>query len=485
MKPTRRIIKGAVRIVLYGAALVTLALIIILVAAHLDSAPGSNAKTDSQSTVSLYDNSGTDPASGLEVSHIPGNSTDDSFGTNPDDPSITEPGFSASIETDDNNNTTQPTTDIDSGLHPSLPDTTPSVGLAGQREGIQLAIDSVAEKYGAVGVQVAVVRNGRIVGAFAYGDATKGTRPMTVDVKIRVASLSKVVLGMLVMRLGEVGYLGIDADIGDYWGATVRNPNHVSTPVTIRQMLSHTSSIKVYDYGFFADGETIRRRFLDGSCFGTSTPGAIDSWNYNNYAFAALGLTIEVATDETVNDLAARYLFDPLGIDAAFGPGGVSGTDMLATLYTNSGGVGRSVDEQKRTLGSTYPGERGEEFPGGLTISAYDLAKLVAVLANDGVYSGISVLTPESVSLMETSQGRSGGFDQCLPLWRRTNLYGEEELFYHTGSNFGVYSLMSYNPVRGVGVVVLTTGADGKRDADGIYAICGEISEHIYAALGV
>jgi CubicO group peptidase (beta-lactamase class C family) len=329
-------------------------------------------------------------------------------------------------------------------------------------------------------VQVAVIKNGGIAGVYVYGDAVRGSRPMTADTKIRVASVSKVILTMAIMRLCELGQLDIDADIGVYWGAPVRNPNHADIPITMRQIMSHTSSIIVYDYGFAADGELVRRRFLDGSCFGRSTPGAIGSWNYNNYAFAALGLTVETALDETVNSIADRCLFAPLGIDAAFGGGSISDTGNIASLYTSGGGVGRSADAQRGTFGSTFPGERGEEFPGGLTISAYDLAKLIAALAGGGQYCGVRVLSPASVSLMETTQGRTGGFDQCLPLRRRANLYGRGELCYHTGSNYGVYNLISYDPISGDGVVVLTSGASGNTDSYGIYAVCGEITEYIY-----
>jgi CubicO group peptidase (beta-lactamase class C family) len=347
---------------------------------------------------------------------------------------------------------------------------------------IQAAVDTAARKYGAVGVQVAVIRDGEIADTFVYGDATRGEKPMDDTVKIRVASISKVILGMEVMRLRELGKLDLDADIGDYWGFSIRNPRYEETPITIRQILSHTSSMIVYDYGFSADGALVRSRFEDGSCFGKSTPGVIGSWNYNNYGFSALGLTVETALDETVNALAARDLFEPLGIDAAFGTGSISDTDNLATIYSG-GSVGRSVSTQKKTLGSTFPGENGEEFPGGIAISAYDLAKLIAALANDGEYNGVRVLSPESVAEMESSQGKTGGFEQCLPLRFRTELYGEDELYYHTGSNYGMFNLFSYNPNTRNGVVVLTSGASGDRDKYDIYAVCGEISRAVYGIL--
>ena len=58
-----------------------------------------------------------------------------------------------------------------------------------------------------------------------------------------------------------------------------------------------------------------------------------------------------------------------------------------------------------------------------------------------------------------------------------------DRLYYHTGSAYGVYNLLSYDPDAGDGVVVLTTGADGGRDEYGIYAVCGEISRILYEAV--
>jgi len=379
------------------------------------------------------------------------------------------------------NDHTGPGTGADTGLHsPNIGASLPPDIIAPDND-VQSAINSIAQKYGAVGVQVAVIKNGRITGTYEYGYATRGAAPMAANTKIRIASISKVILTMAIMRLVELGQLDLDKDIGEYWGFNVRNPNHKETPITIRQILTHTSSIRDYDYGFPAGGELVRSRLQDGSCFGSGAPGALSSFVYNNYAFATLGVTVETAAEETVNSIASRYFFKPLGIDAAFGSGSIKDTDNLATLYTSGGGVGRSVDAQKRALGNSYPGERGEEFPGGLTISAYDLAKLIAVLINDGEYEGVRVLSRESVAMMEASQGMVEGFEQCLTLRRRRNVFGQEELIYHTGSNYGVYTLFSYNPLSGNAVIVLTSGASDSRDANFMPVICAEISRYIYA----
>jgi len=448
-----------------------------------DPSPGPTSEAEDALAQTEDDGEAPNAGNGDPLVDEPPLSTDTGKGRS-DDATTDQATDQATDPAADQATDTKPGSATDPALNPGQ--TPPDPGLQTPvnppvlDDSLQAAIDNISKKHGAVGVQVAVINNGEIAGLYLYGYAIKDTMPMAADTKIRVASLSKVILAMEIMKLSELGQIDIDADIGEYWGFEIRNQNHKGTPITMRQILSHTSSIRLYDYGLASGGELIRSRFKDGSCFGGSAPGAMSAWNYNNYAFAALGVTVEVATGKTVNTLAKQHLFSPLGIDAAFGSGSIADTDNLATLYTYGGGIGRSADRQKSAMGSTYPGEDGEEFPGGLTISAQDLAKLIAVLINKGEYRRTRILSPESVTQMQFPQGRTGGFEQCLAIRRLTNHFGQDELFYHTGSNYGVFTLLSYNPTNGKGVVVLTSGADGTRDAIGIPIICAEISEHFY-----
>lgn len=350
-------------------------------------------------------------------------------------------------------------------------------------EDLRNSIDSISRRHGAVGVQVAVIHNGEILGTHNFGYATRNTQPMSDDIMIRTASLTKPILAMAILGLADEGVIDIDEDIGEYWGMSVRNPNRRDYPISIRQMLTHTSSINDFTLGFRSDEPLLREQFRDGTIFRNVTPGTMGSWLYSNFAYTALGVTIEIAIDETVNSIATRLLFAPLEIDAAFGSGSVQNTDMLATLYTSGGGVGRSVDRKIATTGSTLPGETGVEFSGGLTISALDLAQLLAVLINDGEFRGVRILSSEAVEVFETIEGTTGGFQQLLSMRQISGLFGEEEIIYHTGSNFGVFALMSYNPINGNGVVVLTTGARDERNALGMRMICVDISKYIYEHL--
>jgi len=365
---------------------------------------------------------------------------------------------------------------------------------------IQEAVDAAAREYGAVGLQVAVIEHGEVTDAYSCGYADKvmyavydtdtgetvclNAGQMTPQHKMRAASITKVAIGMTAMALAERGVVDLDASIGEYWGFPVKNPYYPDTPVTIRSILSHTSSIPIY-------GEDVSRYYGPVSAklaecrLAGLEPGALESWGYNNYAFSVLGMTLELADGRVMDDMAGEYFFDPLDMDAAFEAGEVENTDLLSNLYEYDGAVSQSVSLQKLYRLTPEPGAKGVYFAGGLTTSSTDLAKLVAVLANDGAYEGRRLLSAASVEALESPIGTPAGedFQQCHPLRLQEDIYGRDRLYYHTGSAYGVYNCISYDPDTGDGVVVLTTGASGVKDDRGIYAVCGRINQAVYAAI--
>lgn len=346
---------------------------------------------------------------------------------------------------------------------------------------IQKQIDAIAAKYGAVGLQAAVVENGEVTDTFSYGWAVKGVTPMTPDHKIRSASITKVAVGMAAMILNEGGVIDLDESIGTYWGVPAKNPSHPDVPVSIRTLLSHSSSLKVFSWQVSRSRDNVRNILQSGGSYMKSAPGSSGAWGYNNYGFGVLGQTLELASGKYLDEIMDQRLWSVMGIDAAFESGSVKNTDKLATLYEN-GKVYTSHSALLKNVRPSTLGASGDNYSGGMTISAGDLAKMAALLANDGRYGGLRLLSGESVALMESDSGisTSDGVPQAYPLRWRDGLYGRDRLYYHTGSGYGVYNLVSYDPAAGDAVVVLTTGADGSKDSQGIYAVCGEISQYIY-----
>ena len=352
-----------------------------------------------------------------------------------------------------------------------------------RHEDIQAQVDAVAARYGATGLQVAVVENGQLTDTYAYGWATRGSDKMTPDYKIRTASLTKVGVGVAAMILYEDGVIDLDESIGTYWDVQTENPYYPDDPVTIRSLMTHTSSIPVLGDDASRTYDSVRYR-LGSNSYSRVRPGSVWSWSYNNYAYGVLGQTLELASGKYLDDILYDRLWDIMDIDAAFESGEIQNKDLLATIY-RSGGVGRSAGSARNITRPAQPGASGTCFSGGLTMSAVDMGKMVALLAGGGRYEGLQLLRQSTIDTMQARlEAQLGdGTYQALALRSQDGLYGRDRIYYHTGSAYGVFNLLSYDPDTGDGVVVLTTGASGVKDSRNIYAVCSGISQYIYEVI--
>ena len=366
---------------------------------------------------------------------------------------------------------------------PQEPPAPPVPQLQLTQTDVDEALADVMEDFSAVAVSVAAIENGQLSQSGAWGWAIRDEREMTADTKLRVASLSKVAVGMCAMAMAQEGILDLDAPLSAYWGESVQNPYTQAQP-TARTLMSHSSSVKSLE---ISRGLSHLTSLLSrGSSWRSVEPGDVGGWYYSNFGVCVLGTTLELASGQVLDDYFQRHFCQPMGLTASFFGGNLE-EESLATLY-NPSSVGRTAAAQ---AGESIPDQIGDGaswYPGGLTISAVDLAKLVAVLANGGEYEGVSYLEPGTVAEMETPQfqvdpGETSVFDQCLILRRQENILGRDQIYYHTGSAYGVFSLLTFDPDTGDGVVVLTTGTPRQADEHGLYALCSQLSADLYARM--
>ncbi len=114
------------------------------------------------------------------------------------------------------------------------------------------------------GLQVSTMKAGEPVSSLAFGMAQQSSltsTPLTEAHKVRVASISKMVMAIGFMQLVETGKLDLDADISKVLGWSLRNPNFPDTPITARQLLAHTSSLRDADKYWLPAGADIRSFF--------------------------------------------------------------------------------------------------------------------------------------------------------------------------------------------------------------------------------
>ncbi len=345
----------------------------------------------------------------------------------------------------------------------------------------ELDFYAVMDKYTPVGAQIAIIESGEIKGVYSYGLADKKQGiAMTNDTKIRVASLTKVILGICAMKMDEEGIIDIDENIGKYWGnEKLANSRYPDEKITMRSILTHTSSISsVSDY---PGREKLEKQIAGSSLFGKKKPNTANAWYYNNFAIGVGGCTMEAAAEKNLNDYAIEKLFEPMSIEAAYSLADLPEGSPAAVLYFENGKKSRTKKDDETSF-SDLVGDNCPLFAGNVHISAEDYAKIMLMLMNDGTYEGTAILSPESVAEMEKGyfeiDDSESEFTQCLIL-RKRQLYNRN-LYYHTGNAYGTIALTSYDPETMDGVVIVTTGMGLSKDKDGIYSVCGEITKRVY-----
>lgn len=347
---------------------------------------------------------------------------------------------------------------------------------AATHEELQEKIDAFCRETGTVGMAAAYVRGGRVEETFAFGYATRGKDPMTADTSVRIASISKVMVGIAAHMSAYQGLVDLDAPLDIPLGFTLAR-HSAADSVSLRSILTHTSSIYplpaasgVYD--------RLKELLQDPENFYSSTSGDLRNWDYNNFAFYALGVAIERANGLTMDQILDAALCDALEIDASFWAGDLEDQSHIATLYDEKHNAVLTVEAQT-AVHSAGVGANGAVFAGNYHISARDLGKIVATLAADGCYEGVRVLPYAVVEGLESyinAKVPDHNFYQAQPLCFRKNIYGRKGLYYHTGSAYGAQCLICYDPWLGDGVVVLSSGGSGY-DRSRIYKVCGQTAE--------
>jgi len=329
-------------------------------------------------------------------------------------------------------------------------------------------------------------------GAAGLADRARG-RALTIDDPVRIASISKLVVAIGVMRLVEQGRLDLDRDVSDYLGWSLRNPAFPDRPITLRLLLSHRSSLTDnVDYAIPL-GSTLRETVAAPAAFDAAhPPGAY--FHYSNLNFPVIASVMERAAGERFDRLMARLVLQPLGLDACFNWTTCSHDDLARAVVLYDG-EGRAIRDDLGGVPPACPvlapegvacdlaayelGSNGALFSpqGGLRISVRDLVTVGRLLLMRGRYAGTRFLSEDSISSLVTPAWRFDGANgetdngfycayglavQVLPVDAegcRDDLFeGRRAMTGHAGDAYGLRSGLWIDPARGVGIAFFATG---------------------------
>jgi methyl acetate hydrolase len=299
-----------------------------------------------------------------------------------------------------------------------------SVGTSAQDRGTGVSsrqIDEVlrkaVEERGLPGVVAMVAQGDTIVyqGAFGKQYAAKDV-PMATDSIFRIASMTKAVTSVAMMQLVERGHVKLDEPAGTYLPelshlevlegfdangtAQLRPPK---TPVTIRQLLSHTSG---FGYEFF--DEKLSRYVAAGGVASIRTgdgflkaPLLFDPGTKWEYGISTdwLGKLVEKISGQSLEEYFRQNIFVPLGMGDSFFNVPADKQARVVTVHQrkDDGTLAENPPQVFKTVQFLSGG-------GGLYSTAADYLKFTRMLLGGGKLGKNKVLQVETVALMGCNQ---------------------------------------------------------------------------------
>ena len=281
------------------------------------------------------------------------------------------------------------------------------------------------------GAVTLVARNGHVVYHEAAGLMDlEGKKPMTKDAIFRIMSMTKPIIGVATMMMIEEGKIHLQDPISKFipeWAdmtvaiaqpsagggpgngpvaRTNAEPRYYTVPVerplTVRDLLTHTGGLVSGPMSGGAaravaakPNETLAD-FIPrlGKVPLEFQPGT--RWAYSaTAAFDTLSRVVEIVSGATIDRFVKQRIFDPLGMkDTSYIV--PKGSPRLAKLYSHTPDGLRPAPDPAFMNGVYFSGG------GGLVSTATDYAQFALMLANDGEWNGVRLISPRAVELMDS-----------------------------------------------------------------------------------
>ncbi len=355
-------------------------------------------------------------------------------------------------------------------------------------DSLTVALDAVSQKSLIPGFVVATANEHKITYIKGFGLADKRRNiaftPLTVN---WIASISKTFVALSVMKLVEQKKLDLDEPINSILPYTITNPYFPDKPITIRHLVTHTSSIidddlvafnsgqadqyleddnKKYDslpayfqpnVQYYRMGKKIsldefvkyytvkgQKWYNDSTTFSKKEPGTF--FQYSNLGANIVARIVEVKSGMSFRDFTKKYIFKPL--------------KMANTAWSHK--------EIKPTLLTKWYIPDDDKAPKGvLEAPRYS----VAGFANGGLYTNISDLSRYLIEMIKGSNGKGTLlskqaytilFQAQRPSSNELHEKDQIGIFWfvsstgvlsHLGGSDGVYSFLYFNPATKSGAI--------------------------------
>jgi CubicO group peptidase (beta-lactamase class C family) len=307
------------------------------------------------------------------------------------------------------------------------------------------------------GLSVAVMKDDFVWShGFGFADVENRT-PATAESSYRLASVTKPMTAVAVLKLAEEGRIDLDAEVQKYVPSFPKKP----WPITIRQLLAHLGGISHYrdlaaEQHFREPKNTVESLAVFRDFDLVAEPGT--RFSYTTYGYVLLGAVIEGATGKPYAEVMREKVWAPLGMTNTLMD------DMRAIIPNRVRGY-ELRDGKLRN--AEYVDVSSRFAAGGTRSTVLDMIAFVR-----GVAAG-KVLAPATVDRMWTQQTTKDGRTIAWGLgWDVSPIAGRFAAS-HDGSQPETETLLIYIPSQHFAIALATNlqGANLHPFADRLAAI--------------
>lgn len=331
------------------------------------------------------------------------------------------------------------------------------------------------KKSGRIGLQAAFISDGELTWKGSYGMKTYKTEDKVNDSTLfMIASTSKPVTALALMKLYDEGKVNLDEDINVYLPFIIRNPNHPDDKITCRMLLSHVGSIRdnweMLEMGYTIEqgGDSpmcledfIKNYLLEGGKFYdkkknflSQAPGM--QARYSNVGYNLIAYVVEKIANRPFNEFMAEEVFKPLKMNNTYW--------FLSEIPHQNLATPHNMPHQETEFKGTqvlkhfgYPGYAS----GQLRSTVSDYAQILKLMVNDGRVDGIPLVS--SATMKEFLKIQYPAVNKWQAIAWNYNEFGSA-LFYllmprlpaHTGLDPGMATVVSFDPKTKSGMMIFS-----------------------------
>jgi CubicO group peptidase (beta-lactamase class C family) len=314
---------------------------------------------------------------------------------------------------------------------------------------LKSAVSAILKKYKVPGVGIALVTKDAVVWTGGVGKADlAANRDVTADTMFRVGSITKGFVALSALQLVERGKLSLGEKVAEVAPEVpVVNPWEATNPVTLANLLEHTAGFDDFSLAEFYDFDTSPDNprpllwtltHFRGPEHVRWRPGS--RMSYSNPGYGLAGYIVEKAAGVPLEDYIAASILRPLGM---------THSDMRLTPAVKDA-LAQGYDD-----GSPVPYYPIFLRPAGeMKSSSNEMARFVRMMLNRGKLDGVKIVSPESITRMETPETSLAARAGLKDGYGLGNYEDEEEPLIQRGHDGGIDGFLSryvYVPEAGTG----------------------------------